>query len=307
MPAASGGLFAALRRIALAFIVAAVAAAAGYHLYSRDKKRKLLTPQGSSTSPSTTNENAEFNAAIATVSSGKLQLSNEQRLQLYGLFKQARFGPCADSEPSMLDMVAHAKWAAWKGVGTTSSADAMGEYVAFVARLGPKGSGSTEGSAAPSGGGGTGMRSVSTMQDPSDDAAQQAWNNEEKLFELASEGDVEKLSELLASGAGKNINKQDDMKQTPLHMASDRGHLEAVKVLMAHGANLDVQDEDGLSPLHTAVMCEHEDIVRVLVEGGADLDLLDVDGSSPAALADPGPIKELLEAAAAERSSSSGS
>ena len=151
------------------------------------------------------------------------------------------------------------------------------------------------------------MRSVSTMQDPSDDAAQQAWNNEEKLFELASEGDVEKLSELLASGAGKNINKQDDMKQTPLHMASDRGHLEAVKVLMAHGANLDVQDEDGLSPLHTAVMCEHEDIVRVLVEGGADLDLLDVDGSSPAALADPGPIKELLEAAAAERSTSSGS
>ena len=42
-----------------------------------------------------------------------LKLGNQEKLQAYGLFKQATSGPCTKAKPEG-DMVAEMKWGAWK-------------------------------------------------------------------------------------------------------------------------------------------------------------------------------------------------
>jgi acyl-CoA-binding protein len=61
--------------------------------------------------------------------------SNEQLLDLYGLFKQATEGDVAGSRPGMLDLKGRAKYDAWAKRKGTSKDDAMKGYVALVAKL----------------------------------------------------------------------------------------------------------------------------------------------------------------------------
>ena len=61
--------------------------------------------------------------------------SNEELLQLYGLFKQATEGDVTGSRPGMLDLKGRAKYDAWARRKGTSKDDAMKAYVALVAKL----------------------------------------------------------------------------------------------------------------------------------------------------------------------------
>mmetsp|Transcript_25123 Transcript_25123/g.47484 ORF Transcript_25123/g.47484 Transcript_25123/m.47484 type:complete len:85 (-) Transcript_25123:232-486(-) len=61
--------------------------------------------------------------------------SNDDKLVLYGLFKQAKEGDCTTSRPGMFDMTGKAKWDAWdKNKGMDKEA-AMKGYVDKVAAL----------------------------------------------------------------------------------------------------------------------------------------------------------------------------
>ena len=51
-----------------------------------------------------------FQEAARRASRPDVCCSDEQRLQLYALFKQATVGACAAPPPSRLDFIAHAKW-----------------------------------------------------------------------------------------------------------------------------------------------------------------------------------------------------
>ena len=51
-----------------------------------------------------------FQEAARRASLPNVSASDEQRLQLYALYKQATVGACATPPPSRLDFVAHAKW-----------------------------------------------------------------------------------------------------------------------------------------------------------------------------------------------------
>jgi diazepam-binding inhibitor (GABA receptor modulating acyl-CoA-binding protein) len=55
----------------------------------------------------------EFDSACDKVKE-LTNLDEDQRLQLYGLFKQSTVGNVNTSRPIMLDMVGIAKWDAWK-------------------------------------------------------------------------------------------------------------------------------------------------------------------------------------------------
>ncbi|XP_074056895.1 ankyrin repeat and SOCS box protein 12 [Macrotis lagotis] len=57
---------------------------------------------------------------------------------------------------------------------------------------------------------------------------------------------------------------------TPLRLAASHGHLNCLKVLLAHGAEVDSLDVKAQTPLFTAVSRGHLDCVRVLLEAGAN-------------------------------------
>ncbi len=61
--------------------------------------------------------------------------SNEQLLQLYGLYKQATAGDATGSRPGMLDPVGRAKWDAWAARKGTSRDEARRRYVSLVDEL----------------------------------------------------------------------------------------------------------------------------------------------------------------------------
>ncbi|HET6922382.1 MAG TPA: acyl-CoA-binding protein [Anaeromyxobacteraceae bacterium] len=61
--------------------------------------------------------------------------SNEQLLQLYGLYKQATEGDARGGRPGMLDPVGRAKWDAWSARKGTSADEAKRRYVSLVDEL----------------------------------------------------------------------------------------------------------------------------------------------------------------------------
>lgn len=78
---------------------------------------------------------ADFDKACKSVK--KLSdLSNQQLLDLYGLYKQATEGDVSGSRPGMLDLKGRAKFDAWTKLKGTSKDKAMEKYAALVKKLG---------------------------------------------------------------------------------------------------------------------------------------------------------------------------
>ncbi|CAN1772531.1 Acyl-CoA-binding protein [Linum perenne] len=61
--------------------------------------------------------------------------SNENKLILYGLFKQATVGPVNTPRPGMFNMKDKAKWDAWKAVEAKSKDEAMNDYITKIKQL----------------------------------------------------------------------------------------------------------------------------------------------------------------------------
>ncbi|KAH8202967.1 hypothetical protein TruAng_002913 [Truncatella angustata] len=60
--------------------------------------------------------------------------------------------------------------------------------------------------------------------------------------------------------------------QSPLHIATQKGHDRIVRVLLQHGMDCNEEDSDGLTPLYYAVKSGFEGIVASLIEHGARMD-----------------------------------
>ena len=64
------------------------------------------------------------------------QCSNDEKLKIYGLFKQAMVGDINTSEPGMFSgLKTRAKWEAWKGNEGLSQMVAKREYIKLVRNL----------------------------------------------------------------------------------------------------------------------------------------------------------------------------
>jgi diazepam-binding inhibitor (GABA receptor modulating acyl-CoA-binding protein) len=61
--------------------------------------------------------------------------TNEELLEIYGLYKQATIGDNLTSRPGMFDMKGSFKWKAWKEKSGMSTEDAADQYVALVDQL----------------------------------------------------------------------------------------------------------------------------------------------------------------------------
>ncbi|XP_058802686.1 histone-lysine N-methyltransferase EHMT2 [Phymastichus coffea] len=98
------------------------------------------------------------------------------------------------------------------------------------------------------------------------------------LYNAVKSGDVQKLVNVLACGYNANHVFRDQGHKTGLHLASDKGHVACVHVLVQAGAQIDVLDRNQLSPLMLAANNGEAEVVRYLMRTGADEALKGEDG-----------------------------
>lgn len=76
-----------------------------------------------------------------------------------------------------------------------------------------------------------------------------------------------KLLDLLMEGTLiEDINQQDSLSETPLHLACHRGHIICATLLMNHGANPNICNKEDWSPLDEAVFNSHFDLIDKIIE-----------------------------------------
>ncbi|HAA56908.1 MAG TPA: acyl-CoA-binding protein [Myxococcales bacterium] len=79
----------------------------------------------------------QFEEAVQLVQTaeGDFKPSNDLKLEMYSLFKQATEGDVKGKRPGMLNMVGRAKYDAWAKLKGTSKEDAMKKYIAKIESL----------------------------------------------------------------------------------------------------------------------------------------------------------------------------
>jgi len=94
---------------------------------------------------------------------------------------------------------------------------------------------------------------------------------EKPIHKAAYKGDLEKVKEIIDRNPNQ-INVQDELDFTPLHLASSKGHIEIVEFLLNHGADMELEIFDGETPLMLAAQhARHRryETIKTLLEHGA--------------------------------------
>ncbi len=134
-------------------------------------------------------------------------------------------------------------------------------------------------------------------------AAVRAHVAELDVFESAAFGDLDRLSELLATEPDL-VNATSGDGFTPLHLAAFFGQTDAVRLLLARGAEPDVRGQGWMTgtALSAAAAGGHTAIVLLLLEVGVDPNVQQAQGFTPlhaaAQNADLEAVRALLEAGA---------
>lgn len=78
-----------------------------------------------------TNLKQKFDDTVASVknSDADFNPSNELKLEMYALFKQATVGDVQGKKPGMMDLVGKAKYSAWGKIKGMTAEDAMQSYI----------------------------------------------------------------------------------------------------------------------------------------------------------------------------------
>jgi ankyrin repeat protein len=125
-----------------------------------------------------------------------------------------------------------------------------------------------------------------------------------ELVTAVSEGDREKVQELLSAGASVEA-RDDSVSGTCLIWACMRGHQPIIELLLESGADVNAKDKDGRTPLMWAANQGDPDAVDKLLKRGVDVNAADNDGITAilaASIQGHGPIVELLKKAGATES-----
>eukprot|EP00602_Paraphysomonas_sp_CaronLab_P001350 CAMPEP_0185024336 /NCGR_PEP_ID=MMETSP1103-20130426/7365_1 /TAXON_ID=36769 /ORGANISM="Paraphysomonas bandaiensis, Strain Caron Lab Isolate" /LENGTH=278 /DNA_ID=CAMNT_0027557271 /DNA_START=45 /DNA_END=881 /DNA_ORIENTATION=+ len=233
---------------------------------------------------------SEFEQAASRVSSYSW-LPDDQKLQFYALYKQSTIGDVNTKQPWSINMVAKAKWDAWKAYEGFPKKSAAMAYVYLAneleaedcARRGiecsKSGDNDSEGDTKRSAEEQAMSVTVSTFKDPiNGDIEKESWTESEEIFQAVVNGDLEGVKKSLLGGTSPSL--RDSEKMTPLHYAADRGHIDILTTLVDGGADLNALDSEGQTPLMLAVMCENEEVVQVLLSNGADCTIRNSSGES---------------------------
>ena len=92
--------------------------------------------------------------------------------------------------------------------------------------------------------------------------------------------------QLIAKGA--NVLAKNHQRKTPLHIAARYNQTKIIRLLLANNSNVDAEDFDGIldsTPLHEASEMGHLNSAEILVYRGADLQAVNSDKLTPVDLA----------------------
>jgi ankyrin repeat protein len=113
-----------------------------------------------------------------------------------------------------------------------------------------------------------------------EDVHSQTFDYEATPLHLASQEGHVKVTRMLIE-RGSNTAAHNTHDETPLHGASEGGHVEVARLLVEHGAEPTTRTKDGETPLHLASKRGHADVARLLVENGAELAARTKDEETP--------------------------
>ena len=95
------------------------------------------------------------------------------------------------------------------------------------------------------------------------------------LFDAVESNDRERVTALIYAGA--NVNALDwsgVFSKTPLKSAAFCDHSDLVRLLISAGARTEMRDDRGRTPLHWATIRNHVAAVKALIGGGADVNAM---------------------------------
>ncbi|EKM61236.1 uncharacterized protein PHACADRAFT_85082 [Phanerochaete carnosa HHB-10118-sp] len=224
-------------------------------------------------------------AAYLTSAPSLTKVSNAVKLELYGLFKYLTVSRSPNtSQPGLLNFSGRAKWDAWNSTSqqfASRAPDAEARYLQIATELGwtpgetpssqaekkRENSNTSEdddiwdkdtGSKTSGGPSGLG-NSVSTVSQVDEEQREQG-----TLHALAVSGGAQELEMFLQSHPDAQLDERDTYGYTALHLASDRGHLAAVSLLLQRGADTTLKDADDLTAAELARIAEHDNIAELL-------------------------------------------
>ena len=95
------------------------------------------------------------------------------------------------------------------------------------------------------------------------------------FFESVQNGKIKKVKKMLEIGTCIDTNiivnyKDPADGSSPLHKASENGHLEIVKILIQNGAIVNATNKCEYTPLNIAAENGHLEVVKILLINGAD-------------------------------------
>lgn len=77
---------------------------------------------------------------------------------------------------------------------------------------------------------------------------------------------------------GASVNASNANHLTPLHVASEAGHVDLIELLLKYNAKMNVLDSTRQSPLHRAVLANQQNSCQVLLSYGVDITLVNHQG-----------------------------
>ena len=100
------------------------------------------------------------------------------------------------------------------------------------------------------------------------------------IIDAARSGSLEEVRSFLENDSD-DANARDEYEQTPLHLASEKGHLQIVECLLENGADINARNVNLMSPLQFAIWNDRLSIVQCLVENRANINVRNAQGDTP--------------------------